>query len=96
MSSYLITKMEFNYLTLFCSKMLCQISNGKFNLRHYVIGGYGFVFVAQDTSTGKEYALKVKFNFLLLFIDYFCFLSVINEKITSSIAGGIISFHEKV
>ena len=25
----------------------------------YYSGGYGFVFVAQDTSTGKEYALKV-------------------------------------
>lgn len=24
-----------------------------------VIGGYGFVFVAQDENTGKDYALKV-------------------------------------
>lgn len=23
-------------------------------------GGYGFVFAAQDTTTGKEYALKVQ------------------------------------
>ena len=26
----------------------------------FFLGGYGFVFVAQDTSTGKEYALKVR------------------------------------
>ena len=33
-----------------------------FNLCVFFSGGYGFVFVAQDTSTGKEYALKVKIN----------------------------------
>jgi hypothetical protein len=60
---------------IYTIKVLCQ---------HFYIfsGGYGFVFVAQDTSTGKEYALKVKFNGShVLFIDYFFFLFVINVKI---------------
>lgn len=52
-------------------------------------GGYGFVFVAQDTSTGKEYALKVKINAShVLFTSYLCFLFVINVKITVVISGG--------
>jgi len=51
-------------------------------------GGYGFVFVAQDTSTGKEYALKVKINGShVLFISFLSFLSVINVKVTVVISG---------
>ena len=51
-------------------------------------GGYGFVFVAQDTSTGKEYALKVKINgSQLLFISYLCFLSVIDVKAVVILGG---------
>ena len=38
---------------------------------HPVSGGYGFVFVAQDTSTGKEYALKVTCPNSVLCGDYF-------------------------
>ena len=26
----------------------------------FLIGGFGYVFVAQDVSTGKDYALKVR------------------------------------
>ena len=52
-------------------------------------GGYGFVFVAQDTSTGKEYALKVKINGSHeLCISFLRFLSVINVKETVVISGG--------
>ena len=35
------------------------------------LGGYGFVFIAQDTKTGKEYALKV-----LLFDQFISFLII--------------------
>lgn len=40
----------------------------EYNLYQILIGGFGYVFVAQDINTGKEYALKVTFAWSFNFI----------------------------
>ena len=40
------------------------------------IGGYGYVFVAQDTQSGKEYALKVHIIRVHAYTVYIVYTSV--------------------
>jgi len=42
------------------------------------VGGFAFVFVAQDLKDGKEYALKVCIHFILCYIVIHLTLMVLN------------------
>ena len=71
----MITFQSVFYMYMYMYVLLCHAFLHSLLVMHFLVpflascsGGYGYVFVAQDTQTGKEYALKVLYTCTCMYV----------------------------